>query len=242
MSHHDAVAVVEDALVKALFSDTARHQLHDGDALGLPADLARDLRAPERCDVDALSGEIRSRLPKRANRGVGTLRDAFPRTLAAWSGEADALFAAFADSSPFCRWKPVAFCGLGPSLEECFATWAQEQTWSDADVVDHEMYRAVCRALATDPDPAFTPPSAFVGSPGHWVAVRERATPILYAAIHGRVVTGPVTPLIAGVLRGEDDARLAERFSISLDSVQQTRRAVARKGLHQGGARTPTGD
>lgn len=235
MSAHDAVAAVEDALVDVLFSTPRRRALHSGDDLGLPSELAADLRDPTRCDVDALSAEIRARLPQRANRGVGRLQDVFERTVAAFhtrmGPDHPAPFDAFLASAQARRWRPVPYAGLGPCLEECFARWAQEQAWSDAAVVEHELLSAVSRALAADPTPAFVPPAAFHGVPGHWVAVTSGEPPVLYAAVHGRVVTGPVTPLIAGVVLGEDASELAQRLGVPVQSVHKTRDAVAARGL-----------
>jgi hypothetical protein len=238
VSAHDAVAAVEDALNAVLLSAQVRGALQAGDNLGLSEQLANDLRTPSRCDVDALAAEISARLSVRANRGVGRLKTAFPKTFAAWNGvngsDETPLFEAFLASTQAAPWKPVPFAGLGPCLEECFATWAVEQAWADAGVVQHEMLSAVCRALATDPDPAFVPPTAFTGEPGHWIAVTVDPSPTVYAAVRGRVVTGAVTPLIAGVLRGEADAALAERLGVTVQSVGKTREAVAKKGLLRG--------
>ncbi|MFT6820158.1 MAG: hypothetical protein ACJATT_003982, partial [Myxococcota bacterium] len=182
--------------------------------------------------------EISARLPRRANRGVGRLTTSFPNTFQAYSqthgADVAPVFEAFLVSSQSAPWKPVPFAGLGPCLEECFARWAREQTWADPGVVEHEMLSAVCRALATDPDPAFVPPAAFFGEPGHWVAVGGEASPMVYAAVHGTVVTGAVTPLIAGVLRREADTVLAERFGVTVESVVRTSEAVRRKGLLRG--------
>jgi hypothetical protein len=57
---------------------------------------------------------------------------------------------------------------------------------------------------------------------------------MVYAAVHGTVVTGAVTPLIAGVLRREADTVLAERFGVTVESVVRTSEAVRRKGLLRG--------
>ncbi len=235
MSAQDAVAAVEDALVAVLFNVDQRQKLHNGDDLGLSSQLAADLRTPSRCDVDALADEICTRLTQRANRGVGRLQNAFPKTIAACtqaSGEAP-LFEAFLASPESAPWMPVPFAGLGPCLEQCFADWATQQPWADDDVVLHELLTAVCRALATDPTPAFVPPTAFRGQPGHWVAVTIGASPTVFAAVQGKVVTGPITPLIAGLLQGQSDADLAVAFGVPEPRVAMTRQAVVQKGLLQ---------
>jgi hypothetical protein len=60
------------------------------------------------------------------------------------------------------------------------------------------------RALTVTPEPAFVPPAVVRRAPAGWFAISAADPPVLHAALRGRYWHGPVTPLVAALLRRSD--------------------------------------
>ena len=146
----------------------------------------------------------------RAPRGTGTLADAFPRCVAGWrathpdDARLDALFASFLASPALSAWREQPGLVGGACLEACFAEFARAEALAPPEVCEEELLSVLLRALAVAPDPAFEPPPDVRRAPSGWFAVTRATPPVLHAALDGRYVSGPITPLVAAILAGED--------------------------------------
>jgi uncharacterized protein (UPF0276 family) len=146
----------------------------------------------------------------RAQRGTGKLADAFPRCIAGWrsahpeDARLDALFARFLASPALSAWREQPGVVGGACLEACFAELARAEALAPPEVCEEELLSVLLRALAVAPDPAFEPPPEVRRAPGGWFAVSRAAPPILHAALDGRYLRGPITPLVAAILAGGD--------------------------------------
>ena len=176
-----------------------------------PAD-AEDLAS---LDLDELERAARlacRAVLERSQRGVGSLLDAFPRTIEAWhaahpGADLDDLAAAFAESLPFAEWQPAGGGrALGPPIEDVFCRFC-EQVLGPACVATAraECAFAVLRSLVVNPSPAFAIPSQIRPTPkGFYSVIDREGVPFLVAALDGRLVTGALTPILGAILRGED--------------------------------------
>jgi len=59
------------------------------------------------------------------------------------------------------------------------------------------------KGLLVSPSPTFTLPSCIRCVPAGFFAVTSRGAPALYAAVRGRLITGPLTPFLAELLTGD---------------------------------------
>jgi hypothetical protein len=163
-------------------------------------------------ELDECAAAVRRMIAGRAHRGSGSLRAWYPRTIAAWlaahpdDGALDALLTRFCASPASRAWREPD----GAALEEALYRFFDAAGVGDADVREDEFLGAIVRALAVTPRAAFVWPAEVRSAPGGCFAVTRAG--VLHAALDGRYVRGPVTPLIAALLRGEpprDDAAAA---------------------------------
>jgi hypothetical protein len=143
---------------------------------------------------------------ERAHRGSGGPRDWFPRTLAAWrkanpsDQDHDQLLGQFCASRACRAWHEGPAGRTGISLEEAFYRFFTQAAVGDPAVREHEFLGALVRSLAITPRARFSWPGALRRAPGGCYALtRDR---VLHAAIDGRYLCGPVTPLVAALLLG----------------------------------------
>jgi hypothetical protein len=164
----------------------------------------------------AMADSVRDMVLARAHRGTGGLRQWFPRTLAAWlSRHPDdvdliQLVTRFCASAVSRAWREALGAPLGLSLEEALYRFFDENAVADAATREEELLGALMRGLAVCPRARFLlPPSVRVVPGGHAAVSRQS---ILHAAVDGRYLTGPITPAVAAVLRGDatahDDPKL----------------------------------
>ncbi len=186
--------------------------------LGIDAEDAADLAGLDPAELERTAALTCGALLEASHRGVGTLREAFPRGIRAYAtirDEAD-LALDFADSPAFARLGPEA---CAPPMEAIFGDFLEAalgEPWQP--VIHEERALAVLRALVVTPAPAFAIPTWVRSAPaGHFAIVRGAAAPLLIAALHGRLLTGPITPLIAGILVG--DAAQAETVRAELQRM-----------------------
>ena len=183
-----------------------------GDAIDLEAELAallydRGARAAhpllaalDPAELDEAAAGVRRMVSERAHRGSGGWTSWFPRTLAAWPGELDELLARFCASAHCRDWSELPFARAGVSLEEALYRFLCAIELGDASVREDEFLGAVVRGLAVTPRAQFAWPAELRPAPGGCFALTHES--ILHAAIDGRYLRGPVTPLIAALLSG----------------------------------------
>ena len=146
---------------------------------------------------------------ERRYRGTGGLREWFPRTLAAFDGQhLRALISRFCASSAGGAWREHR---RGLSLEEALFRFFEAEGIGVADVREDEMLGAVVRALAVSPRVGFELPPQVTKTALGFVAVTRAL--VLHAAVGGQYLRGPVTPMIARLLRGDSIASVAQEFA-----------------------------
>lgn len=204
------IRTLDHALDRLLHDSELRRRFASGEPLfSLDADDAEALAGVDVTQIDGMAAMLRERVWRAAHRGGTTLAETFPETVAAWTrahpDDVDhaRLVDAFVASEAFEAHRPVARGGLGPCVEEAFFAWCAREDIGEASVRAREFMGAVTRALAVCPEADFTVSQAFRRVPGGWCAVLDGDAPTLYAAVQGRCMTGPVTPLVARLLNGE---------------------------------------
>ncbi len=169
---------------------------------------------------------------ERRYRGTGGLREWYPRTLAAWleahptDGALHELVARFCASDEGSRWREH---GLGCSLEEAFFLFFERAGIGDPSVREEELLGAVVRALAVTPGARFVHPPQLWPTPAGVVALSQGL--VLHAAVNGQYVRGPVTPLIASLLRGESVEFVATRYAVPRAEVTLVHEQLSQRGL-----------
>lgn len=163
-----------------------------------PAPWERDLADRFLVD-DELGRRLRTQLVDRETRGCGRLASMYPqaiaRALAARDESTiDGLLRDFLCSADGRAWSEYAWAIGGRCIEDAFGRFVA------ADGHEHRM--ACARALTVDPDPPFVVPDGFSRAPGGWFALGGDDDLVLYAAVRGRMVTGPITRDIRDLLRG----------------------------------------
>jgi uncharacterized protein (UPF0276 family) len=190
----------------------------------LACKLERLLFAGEPCDgvdASAIAG-IREllihELRERSHRGCGTLIDRFPQTLAAWRAQHPEdhdfheLFAAFLASPEHAEHRELPFVGLGTCMEDAFGRFVAAIGLGEPEIRETEHRAAVIQALVLEREPAFVLPSFVRRAPQGFYAISGTT---LHAALAGRYVTGPLTPLLAELLLKVDEPeRIAARHGV----------------------------
>jgi hypothetical protein len=188
----------------------------------LAGDLARfALSAEERDALSTIDKEqletaaamARDHVFERSHRGVGTLVQMFRETIEAWlAASPGRLLPALADdfvASPhFHAYRTHAFAGQGIGLEEAFYRFAEDESIGSAAVRLRECAVAILRGLLITPRPVFSLPAFVRSAPrGFYVVAPADAPsdapasePMLYAALDGKYIEGPITPYIARLL------------------------------------------
>ena len=176
------------------------------------------LEAIDRAELVCAAEEIRRDLWRRKHRGSGGLASLYPRTIAAWQaahpedGDLEELLSLFMESEAFDEHREVPFAGAGLSLEEAFFRFCEAFCVGEALDREDEFLSAIMKALLLSPSPDFLIPAAVRRAPGGFFAVRAPlgaaggapSAPILYAAVLGKLVTGPITPFLSELLLGTE--------------------------------------
>ncbi len=217
---------LEQALAALLYDEGALERLRAGKAddprlAGLDVD-----------ELDEAARGVVRMVRERVHRGTSGVETWFPRTIAAWrvshpdDRELDDLFSAFC-ASPSCRsWREA---DAGISLEEAFYLFLVDASVIDPATTEDEFFGAVVRALAVTPKARFEWPAAVHRAPGGCYALtRER---ILHAALDGKYVHGPVTPLVGALLEGEPHEAVARRHGLSEVEIAGVVQALRARGL-----------
>lgn len=149
---------------------------------------------------------MRADVIQRKHRGSGGLLELYPRTVNAWRAahpedvELDELLAPFLESSAFEAYRETSLAGPGVCLEESFFRFCDAQGVGDGATLEDEFFTAMMKALVVSPCPDFTLPKELHCVEQGFFAVGQRGPPMLYAAVRGNLVLGPITPLIADLL------------------------------------------
>jgi len=176
----------------------------------LEAELAASLYAPTDSSPRELreaAATIRMMVRTRAHRGTGGLATWFPATIQAWreghpnDETLDELMRRFCGSRFAAAWRELSFGEIGMSMEEALYRFFVDAEVGDPKVREEEFLGAMLRGLAIAPDARFRWPSELRSAPGGFHVVSTEG--VLHAAIDGQYLRGPVTPVIAAILRGE---------------------------------------
>lgn len=230
---------IEAALAALVFRRSARAawRAHGPAALGLDEGEHAELARLDPDLVERTAAAARRQVLSRRHRGSGGLEDWYPRTLASWrerhpdDADLDELAARLLDGTHGAAWRETAGAGSGLSLEEAFYRFAEETEIGAPSVREEELLAALARALAVTPEPDFVVPSRFRRAPAGWFAVAGTAPPILHAAAWGRVLSGPITPLLATLLEGAPLDVAAGAHRIPIDAARAARAALEALGL-----------
>lgn len=182
-----------------------------------PEDLGA-LDAIDRAELARAAEEIRRDLWSRKHRGSGGLSSLYPRTIAAWQAahpedtQLEELLSLFMESEAFDDYREIPFAGAGLSLEEAFFRFCEAFCIGEPSTREDELLLALMKALLLSPSPSFTIPEPVRRAPGGFFAVSARpaaadgapSAPVLYAAVSGRLMTGPITPFLADLLLGAE--------------------------------------
>ena len=226
---------LDEALCALLYRRSFREDFVRGERTGLSGE---DVRALETLDLDELEAAARlacRALLERQHRGVGTLMDAFPETIDAWTrahpGRAlDELAVELADGPAFATCSTVEACP-GISLEEAFFRFAEDSAIGEPEVRLRELAVAIVRSLVVTPRPFFELPEMVRAAPRGHFAVLDRG-PTLVAALDGRLLIGPVTPFLAAALAHPETAdELAPRFGVTRTDAQAAMAELRGMGL-----------
>lgn len=164
---------------------------------------------------------------ERRYRGTGGLREWFPKTLASFDDvQLRELIARFCASKEGSSWREH---GRGLSLEEALFRFFEAQGIGAPDVREDEMLGAVVRALAVSPRVGFSLPVQVAKTALGFVAVTRAL--VLHAAVGGQYLRGPVTPMIARLLRGDSIASVADEFASVPREVGMVREQLRARGL-----------
>ena len=181
----------------------------------LEAELAAALYAapssppssPRHQELAEAAATVRQMVRTRMHRGTGGLLAWFPLTIQAWRAlhpddeTLDGLSAGFCASRFAEAWRELSFGEIGMSMEEALYRYFVDAEIGEAAVCEEEFLGALLRGLAIAPAARFRWPSLLRAAPGGCLAVSSQG--ILHAAIDGKYLRGPITPVIRAILDGE---------------------------------------
>jgi hypothetical protein len=224
----------EQALALLVHSARARERWRAGE-LVLEPGVEADLATLDHATIESSAATVRRHVLARHHAGIGTIADAFPRTIAAWRArhgadhDLDELATKLLDSDAATEWRETAGHSDGISLEETFYRFAEAEQLGDADVREAEWLATAVRMLALDHDPAYLIPANIHRHPGVVWALDHRTPPTLYAAVSGKILIGPVTPLVGELLAGATPE--AVEGGVTAEAAHLVRRRLCELGL-----------
>jgi uncharacterized protein (UPF0276 family) len=192
-------ARLEAALAALLYDAHARAGLGE-------TTIDHHFRRLDRAQLDEAARGVLRLVRERVHRGVGAIAEWYPRTLAAWraahphDADLEELATRFCASPHCASWRELDALAPGISIEEALYRFFDEHDVGDAATREDEFLGTVVRALAVTPDARFVWPSALRRAPGGCFAVTRAL--VLHAAVEGRYLRGPLTPLVAAILEG----------------------------------------
>ncbi len=231
---------LEHALYSLLYRRRAREALASSDAerLGITSKELALLATIDREQLERAARLVTEGILSRAYQGEGTLLEAYPRTIEAWRRAnprrtLEDLAADFAESPYFESYRAIPHAANGVSLDEAFFRFCEHEGIADRATRKAECARAVIRSLVATPVPAFRLPEFVLPAPkGHFAIVEEDDGTTLFAAIERRLVTGRITPFLAGLLSSREHPSLvALRFDVSPAELAASCTVLRRMGL-----------
>ena len=190
---------LERALYRLLHHASFRAAWRRGDDLGLSAEDVDALATLDPSELERAARLVIRGVIDRTYAGIGGIRDLYPRSLAAWvvarpdDVDLTSLVAGFLESPEGDGWNDVD----GASLEDAFGRTLAGHV--DVDVAEDERCTAVAKGILAGRSGDVRVPRDFSRCATGWYRVRATASgPVLYAAVSGRLVRGPITDTIAG--------------------------------------------
>ncbi|MSQ02326.1 MAG: hypothetical protein EXR71_10625 [Myxococcales bacterium] len=183
---------IEEALYRLIYHADYRGHFLAGrlDRLGLdPQDLAA-LAAVDKEQLVAAATRARADVLRRRHRGSGTPLDLFAMTL--HGVDLDPFLEGFLASDSF---RACSEVGGGTCIEEAVFRYCEETGIGDPAVREAEWLTALMTALVVNANPEFTVPARRQG--GGWVEMRRG---VVYAAVDGKLVVGPVPAGVAAIV------------------------------------------
>jgi hypothetical protein len=231
---------LEHALYSLLYRRRAREALASSDAerLGISSKELGLLATVDREQLERAARLATEGILSRAYWSDGTLLEAYPRTIEAWRRAnprrtLEDLAADFAESPHFEGYRAIPAASNGTSLEEAFFRFCEEEGIADRATRKAECARAVIRSLVTTPAPSFRLPDFVLPAPKcHFAIVEEDDGTTLFAAIEHRLITGRITPFLAGLLASrEPPSVVAIQFDVSAAELAASCTVLRRMGL-----------
>ncbi|HCP46619.1 MAG TPA: hypothetical protein DIU15_11275 [Deltaproteobacteria bacterium] len=178
------------------------------DELELSEDDLAALQQLDRQQLVETANSVRRSLLERKHRGSGGIRATYPETITAWQEQFDdpalSLFLdRFMESEAFYRYHEVPHAGFGLSLEEATFRFFEDEGVGESAVREREFLAGLCKALALNPQPAFTVGAPVQRGVAGWFAVSRSEPRSLFAAVNGRYVQGALTPFLVDLLTSD---------------------------------------
>ncbi len=218
------IRAAREALDRLLHDeDTRRRFLAEGpSALGVDEQTAEAFGAVDPLQLESSARKISSDLLARKHRGSPGLLESYAATLGDINVR-ESLLPRFVASRHYAAYRELSVAGEpGLCIEEAFYRFLDEEEVGAPKVRRGEFLQALFRALAVQPRPSFrVPPEVRRTAQGGYLLVDHTPEgPRLYAVARGRLLFGPLTPLLARVLEW---ARPEERSLPRPDDVTDPR-------------------
>lgn len=220
---------VESVLARLVHSRRARRTwvAHGLAALGISPEIVAELATLDPRAVELAATVLRRHVLERAHTGIGTIADAFPRTISAWRArhpadhDLDELATAFLDSSAADAWRETPAHTTGTTLEEAFYQFAAVEDLGDPAERETERLSTLIRMLAVDGEaPAYDVPACVRRRAGVAWALDTQTPPTLFATVDGKIMIGSVTKLVADLLCGNAPEHAGPQSGVSADAAR----------------------
>ena len=205
--------------------------------LGVASDVAAELDGLDEAAIEGAAAALRRHILERAHSGVGTIVDAFPRTIAAWrarhpgDADLDELAATFLDSSASAAWRETPADTDGIPLEEAFYQFATDAQLGERDDRETERLTALVKMLALDGAPAYQVPACMQIRDSVVWAIDDRSPPVLFAAVGGQILIGPITRLVADLLTGHSPEHAGLKHGVTSGAARSVRKRLCEMRL-----------
>jgi hypothetical protein len=199
--------------------------------LGLSQEDLKDLSTIAPDQLREAATTFRDDLLRRQHRGTGSLRTLYRETLEHL--DPAEVISCFMESSHYDAYRETLHAGIGLCLEEAFYRFCEADGIGESTVREREYLTAIARALLFSPRPGFRLPGEFHWVPGGFVAVATHGeSPVLCAAVRGRLLTGPLTQLLADLLApGAVAQEVGSRHGVSAEALAAAQGRLQEMGL-----------
>ncbi len=232
---------LDEALYRLLYHRSYREAFFNENfsSLGLCESDQRHLATIDREQLKKTASRVVTQVLYGADGQSGGIEGIFPRVLRKYrktfpkDPNSIELIERFLESNYYRDYREHPYAGNGICIEEAFFEFMNtEKPFIDADATNafllkDEFLVALMRTLLYNPRASFQVRQADIFRIGEGYYSIQTMWPdmILYAAVKGHFVRGPITPLIAEILRLADGAKiqartLSVRFNTSIETVQ----------------------